>query len=226
VVGGTVKGLERIGARGEPVAEFVSGRSSFVEPLPYSLSYASNLKRGDHIVLFYDNLVVAAEYLCAYIEATIKRNQPTCFVGLSRRRYETVFEQVGIEVNELENGGYLKHISTKEFCLQNGSFSEDKMLETIENLLTITSGLGSKEVRFIIMNSASGGRMAAPGIMECEKALGNLGQYPICVMCCYSSNMAIVNEPKPYFFSELLKSHNHCLFQGVGIPTADLVGKF
>ena len=88
--------MERIEGRGEPVAEFVSGRSSFVEPLPYSLSYASNLKRGDHIVLFYDNLVVAAEYLCAFIDAAIKRNQPTCFVGLSRRQYETVFEQVGM----------------------------------------------------------------------------------------------------------------------------------
>jgi len=200
--------------------------SSFVEAPPHSLRYASALKRGDHLVLFYDNLVVAAEYISAFVDAAVEREEPTCFVGLSRRQYESMLDQVGIKVGELENGGYLRHMSIGDFYPQHQTFSRDTMLENIEKFLTIAATSGSKAVRFIIMNSPSDLRMSVSTIIERERALENLQQYPMCVMCCFPGRMAIVDEPKPYFFLELLKSHNHCLLQGVGISTQDLIGKF
>jgi len=210
----------------EPIPGLVGRQSSFVETLPQSIRYASALKKGDHMVLFYDNLVVAAEYLSAFIDAAIELHEPTCFVGLSHRQYETMFDQVGIRINELENGGYLKHIPTEDFLLQDGSFSKERMLENIEKLLTTTSESDSREFRFIIMNPPSDGRMKVPEIMELERALEGLRQRPICVICCYPSEKTIIDEPKPYFLLELLRSHNHCLFQGVGISTIDLMDKF
>jgi hypothetical protein len=218
--------LNRILDDKKPAPGSVKLKSSFVESPPHSLSYVSAFERGDHIVLFYDNLVVAAEYISAFIDAAVEREQPTCFVGLSRTRYETILDQVGLRVNELENAEYLKHIPISDFYHHDLTFSRDRMLESIEKFLTIARTSGSKGVRFIIMNSSSDLRMSVAEIIERERALENLRQYPMCVMCCFPSRMTIVEEPKRYFFLELLKSHNHCLFQGVGVPTRDLIGKF
>jgi len=127
---------------------------------------------------------------------------------------------------ELENVDYLKHMPFSDFHHHDLTFSRDRMLESIEKFLTVSRMSGSRGVRFIIMNSSSDLRMSVAEIIERERALENLRQYPMCVMCCFPSRMAIVEEPKPYFFLELLKSHNHCLFQGVGVSTRDLIGKF
>jgi hypothetical protein len=218
--------LNRILDDKKPAAGSVKLKSSFVEAPPHSLGYVSAFERGDHTLLFYDNLVVAAEYISAFIDSAVEREEPTCFVGLSRTQYETILEQVGIKVNELENADYLKHMPISDFHHHDLTFSRDRMLESIEKFLTIARTSGSKGIRFIIMTSSSDLRISVAEIIERERTLENLRQYPMCVMCCFPSRMAIVEEPKRYFFLELLKSHNHCLFQGVGIPTRDLIGKF
>jgi hypothetical protein len=208
----------------QPLTGTKERQTAFAESIPPSLSYAATLKRGDHVVLFYDNLVVAAEYFCAYIEGSVERDHPTCFVGLSRERYNTTFEQGGgIETRRLENTGYLKHMSVKDFCFKEGDFSQDRMQQSIDQFLTVGQESGSKAVSFIIINSSTDGSITIPDVIQCERALAELQQYPMSVMCCYDSKTTIVNQPNPYLFPDLLKLHNHCLFQGVGIPTSDLL---
>ncbi len=206
----------------EPIME-PRESSAFVQQLPFALSYAQNLETGDHAVLFYDNLVVAGEYLSAYIEGAVKRHQPTCFVGLARRQYETLFDQVGIRTRELENCGYLKHLSIEDFCLKRGLFSNDKMLQSVEEFLGIMRQSKSKGARFIIVGSSLKELMSAQSLVECEKSFGSLRQYPLSTICCYDSQ-PIVGQPKPGLFLELLKSHSHCLFQGIGMPINQLLG--
>lgn len=49
---------------------------AFVQQLPFTLSYAANLRKGDRVIL--------AEYLCADVEAAIERHHPTSVVGLNQ----------------------------------------------------------------------------------------------------------------------------------------------
>ncbi len=114
----------RIDQDSEPQKE----RVTFVERLPQALSYAANLDRGDHAILIYDNLVVAAEYFSAYIEEGINRQESTCFVAPSRLRYEQLLDHAGVEVASLENNGYLRYFAIQDFCMEGTRPSKEMAL--------------------------------------------------------------------------------------------------
>ncbi|HUK27265.1 MAG TPA: MEDS domain-containing protein [Candidatus Acidoferrales bacterium] len=197
--------------------------NAVLQELPFALTYAANLKEKDHAVLFYDNLAAAAEYICAYVEAGINRRQATFFVGLDRVHYEALFDQVGIKSKELENAGYLKHVTTEEFCIENGVFSNDKMLQNIEEFLSIEKESGSKSARFVIMGSNIQELLTSSQLIEFEEAVGKFSQYPLSILCCHDSRRSIMHETAPSLFHQLLKSHDHCLFQGIAMPTKGML---
>lgn len=197
--------------------------AALVERLPFALSYAANLEYGDHAVLFYDNLVVAAEYICAYIEEAIQRNEPTCFIGLPRGLYERLFEQLGINVAGFENSGYLKHMAINDFSFEDGRFSDQKMLHSIEHFLELSKESGSKGARYILISGPFLDNIPQEKFLAFERSIKTCCcYYPISALCCHEARRAIINESKPNFV-ELLKAHNHCLFQGIGMATNLLV---
>jgi len=200
--------------------------TSFAQDLPSALSYAANLKEGDHAVLFYDNLVVAAECLSAYIEAAMIKDQITYFVGLPRQQYTTLFEQVGIKVDELENCGYLKHSSIEEFCKKFG-LAEDRLLQNMEEPLIHESE--PKRPHLIVMGRQFPENMTSEGVVDFEEALGKLCEYPVraTIICCYPARNtfeATTDGAEPPLFGQLLKCHGHCILQGIAMRTSNFAG--
>jgi hypothetical protein len=193
----------------------------FVDRLPFSLAYLTDLESGNHIVLFYDNLVVAAEYFCAYVEEAIHQQEPTCFVGLPRELYERLFEQVGVRVRILENCGFIKHLSIKDYCLEDGVFSKPKMLQSIENFLTISKQSNSRGARFIILSGSLLDYISAEELKECERAMDKRPSLTVSAMCSYDVRKLL--ETNPALFSEVMKAHGHCLFQAIAMPTSTLI---
>ena len=196
-------------------------RSAFVERLPYTLTYAANLEPGNHAVLFYDSLVVAAEYFCAFIEEGMKREEPTYFTGLEPTRYRKLFEQVGIRVAQLENCGYLRNLSTRDF--QTLQFDQDRTPRNIDNPFQTSIDEDPHGVRFVhIHNTPQLGNNTLQEIMEEERRTHKPNKYSTTSICCYDSRTIL--EDAPYdFLKELLKEHDHCLFQGVAMPTSRLL---
>jgi hypothetical protein len=197
--------------------------AAFVQRLPYALSYTANLEATDHAVLFYDNLVVAAEYFCAYIEEGINHREVTCITGLEPSRYRRLFEQLGIRVAELENGGYLRNLSDQEF------FSEAKWAKEIwsekggdalsRNRLDWARG----GIRFIhIHESGVKQHDSLQNLMLADGRLHALYAFPAPSICCYDAKVVLEDEP-PDFFNGLLRAHNHCMFQGFAMPTSRLL---
>jgi len=196
-------------------------RSAFVERLPYALTYAANLEPGSHAVLFYDSLVVAAEYFCAFIEEGMKREEPTYFTGLEPIRYRNLFEQVGIRVAQLENSGYLRNLSNQDF--ETLQFDQDRSRRNIDSPFQTSIDEDPHGVRFIhIHNTPQLGNNTLQEIMEEERRTHKPNKYSTTSICCYDSRTIL--EDAPYdFLKELLKEHDHCLFQGVAMPTSRLL---
>jgi len=210
----------------EPTSEDPSNpmmlcRSAFVERLPYALSYAANLEPGNHAVLFYDSLVVAAEYFCAFIEEGMKREEPTYFTGLEPTRYRKLFEQVGIRVEQLENCGYLRNLSTQDF--QTLQFDQDRPPRNIDNPFQTSIDEDPHGVRFVhIHNTHQLRNSTLQELIEEERRTHKRNTYSTTSLCCYDSRTTLENTPYD-FLKQLLKEHDHCLFQGVAMPTSRLL---
>ena len=198
-----------------------STSEAFIERLPQALSYAANLDVGDHAILFYDNLVVAAEYFCAYIEEGIKRRETTYVTGLPRDRYEKLFIQLGIKVAVLENCGYLRHIEIRN-TPEHRQPIESRLRRTIESLLRANLETEYRGKRFIILHQWPQDHTCAQELVEFEKWLSTI-PHPASVICCYDAR-GVIDEANSNFFTRLLKVHGHCLFQGIGMPTNILLG--
>lgn len=210
----------RIDLDAEPPKE----RVTFVDRLPQALSYAANLDRGDHAILFYDNLVVAAEYFSAYIEEGINRQESTCFVAPSRLRYEQLLDHAGVEVASLENNGYLRYFAIQDFSMEGSRPSKEMALPNIEKLVRTSKEKECRGIRFILLSESSEqGESSAQSVIEFERWLNTLSSYPMSTLCCYEARSTL-NGPRPDLFMELLKAHRHCLFQGIAMPTSMLVG--
>ena len=196
-------------------------RSAFVERLPYTLTYAANLEPGNHALLFYDSLVVAAEYFCAFIEEGMKREEPTYFTGLEPTRYRKLFEQVGIRVEQLENCGYLRNLSTRDF--QTLQFDQGRTPRNIDNPLQTSIDEDPHGVRFVHIHKTPQLRNSTlQELIEEERCTHKPNTYSTTSICCYDSRTTL--EDTPYdFLKELLKEHDHCLFQGVAMPTNRLL---
>ena len=196
-------------------------RSAFVERLPYTLTYAANLEPGNHALLFYDSLVVAAEYFCAFIEEGMKREEPTYFTGLEPTRYRKLFEQVGIRVAQLENCGYLRNLSTQDF--QTERFYQDRKPRNIDNPFQTSIDEGPHAVRFIHIHSIPQLlNSTLQELIEEERRTHKPDTYSATSICCYDSRATLEDTPHD-FLKELLKEHDHCLFQGVAMPTSRLL---
>jgi hypothetical protein len=195
-------------------------RGAFVERLPLTLTYAANLAPQDTAVLFYDNLVVAAEYFCAFIEEGIRRHEATWLTGLEPLRYHRLFEQVGIRVEELENCGYLRNLST------------DSLLDTTEQISPngaggddpLSTGLEDEPIgiRFVHIQSPLGQQKSSlEDLMETERRVHRLSSFPTTSICCYDARLVL--DMRSDFFNDLLEAHDHCLFQGLAMPTSKLL---
>lgn len=201
-----------------------SNEVAFVERLPLALSYAATLDGGDHAILFYDNLVVAAEYFCAYIEEGIKRQEATCFIGLPRGCYERLFQQVGVKVAQLENCGYLRHFSTQDFYMERERPDKKKARCNIESLLRTNMESDCSGIRFIrIQEPHMEENGSFQDLIELERWLNTLSSHPMSTICAYEARMVLFDEAPSSLFTELLKAHGHCLFQGIAMPTSTLL---
>jgi hypothetical protein len=196
--------------------------TAVVDRLPHGLAYVANLEHGDHAALFYDNLVVAAEYFCAYVEEGICRNETTCFIGSSRALYETLFEQVGIKAASLENCGYLTYRPLQDFHLESEQSGSSKLLRSIQDCLSTSLKAGSSGMRFVILTGSLSGHLSGLDLLEFERSIGTCSPYPLSILCCYDARRVLEAESK--LFTELVKAHGHCVFQGMAMPTSTLVG--
>jgi hypothetical protein len=196
---------------------------AFIERLPLALSYAADLDLGDHAVLFYDNLVVAAEYFSAFIDGGINRQEATCFIGLSRERYEKLFEQIGVKVAQLENCGYLRHFSSEGFHMEDERPNKNKALRKINALLSTTMKSECHGMRFIYVHDSSLEQNASINdVIEFEQCLNEISTYPVSTMCCYNARMVLLSETHS-LFTQLMETHGDCLFQGIAMPTITLL---
>ena len=196
--------------------------TAFIQRLPYALSYTASLEPKDHAVLFYDNLVVAAEYFCAYIEEGIKRREVTCLTGLEPARYRMLFEQLGIKVAELENGGYLRNISDQEF-FREAKWAKEIWSKKGDALARNRLEWECNGIRFIhIHESDLKPRDSVQNLMLAEGRLHALYAFPAPSICCYDAKVVLEDEPAD-LLNGLLKSHNHCMFQGFAMPTGRLL---
>ena len=206
----------------DPAETRIVSKAAFVERLPFTLTYAANLEPRDRAILFYDNLVVAAEYFCAFIEEGIRRQEATYFTGLEPRRYQKLFEQVGIRVAELENCGYLRNLTTDistELHQFNGSVfdrkSDDPLLTDLE--------ANPRGVRFVHIQGRRGPQnTSAQELMEKERKAHKLSSFPTTSICCYDAKLVLEDAPSECF-KELLKTHDHCVFQGIAMQTSRLL---
>jgi len=195
--------------------------AAFVQRLPQALSYVSELEAGAHAVLFYDNLAAAAEYICAFIEEGTRRQQTTVFLGLSKERYETLFEQVGIDTAMLETCGYLRHISNQDSCSREQIQILKRRHMNLEALLRNDLESNCQGARFILLNEYPLSDNTFRDLMKFERWLNTLG--PSTVLCCYDARQ-VLDEAYYNLFPELLKAHGHCLFQGIAMPTHTITG--
>jgi len=209
----------------EPLSYFpMLCEAAFVERLPFALTYTANLEPNDHAVLFYDNLVVAAEYLCAFIEEGIRRQEVTCFTGLEPTRYRTLFEQVGIRVAELETCGYLRNLSTDDFYHEMEQLNDNAPERNCDKLLRVGPDVSPGGIRFIhVQESRSKENNLVKALMERERRTHKLASFPTTSICCYDAK-PVLEEASSDCFKELLKAHNHCFFQGIAMPTSRLLG--
>lgn len=194
-----------------------------VERLPFSLTYTANLQRRDRAVLFYDNLVVAAEYFCAFIEEGIRRQEVTCLTGLEPARYHALFEQIGIKVAELENCGYLRNLTTDDSHKELEQF--ERSLTSVDSDDPLRTGLedGPAGIRLIhIQNPRGQQKTSLEELSEVEHRTHGLFSFPNTSICCYDTKLVLEDAP-PSFFKEALKTHDHCVFQGIAMPTSKLL---
>jgi hypothetical protein len=194
-----------------------------VERLPYALNYAATLAPQDYAVLFYDNLVAAAEYFCAFIEEGIRRQEVTCFTGLEPKRYGALFEQVGIRVAELENCGYLRNLSIDELynTTEQSAWNDSRNIND-----TSHTGLNHdfRRARFIhIHGSRTQQNSTLQEVMENEHKMHGFHSLPTTSICCYDAKRVVADAPAELLI-ELLKVHNHCFFQGIAMQTSKLIG--
>jgi hypothetical protein len=168
--------------------------------------------------------VVAAEYFCAYIDEGIKRQEATCFIGLPHVRYEKLFEQVGVKVAQLENCGYLCHFSIQDFYMEKERLNENIAFLNIENLLRDSNESGCKGIRIIhIQELPMEHNASLQDVMEFEQWLKTLYNYPVSAICAYDAKMVLDDAP-PHLFTDLLRVHGHCFFQGIAMATDTLLG--
>ena len=197
---------------------------AFIERLPFALTYAANLEPQDRAVLFYDNLVVAAEYFCAFIEEGIRQGQVTCFTGLEPTRYRRLFEQVGIRTAELENCGYLRNLSTETFYNEAEQLNRGKTDINSDDPLRTGLDYNPTGIRFLhIQESPCQQTNSLQELLENERKAHRLYSIPTTSICCYDAKFVLEDAPSE-FFKELLKTHDHCLFQGIAMPTSRLLG--
>ena len=198
-------------------------KAAVVERLPFALTYAANLEPPDRAVLFYDNLVVAAEYFCAFIEEGIRRQELTCFTGLEPTRYHALFEQVGIKVEQLENCGYLRNLSTDEFSHEIEQLNDDNAERNGDDPLRFGLDDPPKGIRFVHIQKPRGQQNnLLHDIMENERRAHELASLPTTSICCYDAELVLEDTP-PECFKELLKVHDHCFFQGIAMRSNRLL---
>jgi len=193
---------------------------AFIQRLPQALSYVAELESGAHAILFYDNLVAAAEYLCAFIEQGMRRQQVTNFLGLSTERYQALFDQVGINTATLENSGYLRHVPTRE-SLRKEIIRFEKNEMGTEDILGEDMESNCQGTRFILLNEYPLNGVSFRDLMELERWLNTLS--PATVLCCYDARQ-VLDEAYYNLFPELLKTHGHSIFQGIAMPTNTITG--
>jgi hypothetical protein len=217
----------------KPHSEFLRGdetprsptlcEAAFVERLPFALTYAANLEPPDRAVLFYDNLVVAAEYFCAFIEEGIRRKELTCLTGLDHTRYRALFEQVGIRVEELENCGYLRNLPSDDLYDQTEQLNGEGPRRNSDDPLRTSLEDAPKGIRFIHIQKPSDHSVnSLQDLIENERRTHKLFSFPTTSICCYDTKLVLEDTPSE-FFNELLKAHDHCLFQGIAMPTSKLL---
>lgn len=199
-------------------------KSAFVERLPFALTYAASLEPEDCAVLFYDNIVVAAEYFCAFIEEGIKCQEVTCFTGLDARRYQKLFEQVGVRVAELENCGYMRNLSIDELSNALDQFNENLVERNNADPLEMGMDNSPRGVRFVHIHESNNLQNSSPqDLMDRERKAHKFSSFPTTSICCYDAKL-VLEDTSSGFFKELLEAHNHCFFQGVAMPTSRLLG--
>ena len=179
-----------------------------MEKLPLTLSYVANLEPGERAVLFYDNLVAAAEYFSAYIEAGMKRRESTCVTGMDSARYKAVFEQVGISVAELENCGYLSNLSA-DGLNHNRDYPNDYASQRNGDRFIHVQGLPDEP------------KLSLRNLLEIDRRVHSLSATPASSICCFDARLVLDDASNG--FKELLKAHQHCFFQGVAVPTDKLL---
>jgi hypothetical protein len=218
----TEKTLSEILSGDERSGSKVFAKGAFVERLPLALTYAANLEPQDSAVLFYDNLVVAAEYFCAFIEEGIRRHEVTCLTGLEPLRYHRLFEQVGIRVEELENSGYLRNLSANDLLNATEPFNTNVSRGARDDPLS--TGLDDEPtgIRFLHVQSPRGQQKnSLEDVMETERRAHRLSSFPTTSICCYDARLVL--DTPSNFFKNLLEAHDHCLFQGLAMPTSKLL---
>jgi hypothetical protein len=198
--------------------------AAFVEELPFALTYTANLEPRDRALLFHDNLVVAAEYLCAFIEEGIGRHEVTCTTGLETSRYHALFEQVGIRVTELENCGYLRNLSTNDWHTEIERSHLNDAGRSSDDPLSIELDDDVQGMRLVHIHNPrnSDQKISLQGLMEDERKAHKLSSFPTTSICCYDAKLVLEDAPHDVF-KELLKAHDHCIFQGMAMPTERLL---
>jgi hypothetical protein len=59
-------------------------------------------------------------------------------------------------------------------------------------------------------------------LAENEQRAHKLSSLPTTSICCYDAKLVLEDAPSE-FFQELLKAHDHCLFQGIAMATSRLL---
>jgi len=201
----------------------IVSKSAFVERLPFALTYAASLQPQESAVLFYDNLVVAAEYFCAFIEEGIKCQEVTCFIGLEPTRYKKLFEQVGIRVAELENCGYIRNLSIDALSTELDQFNGNLLGRNSVDPLDTGMDDSPGGIRFVHIHESRGQNNSPQELMKKEREAHKFSSFPTTSMCCYDAKLVLEDTPSE-FFRDLLEAHDHCFFQGVAMPTSKLLG--
>jgi hypothetical protein len=121
----------------------------------------------------------------------------------------------------LETCGYLHHPSIKELTSKDGQQVEKKRQVNLETLLRTNMESECQGTRFILLNEYPLHGTSFRGLMDFERWL-NTGTAAT-VLCCYDARQ-VFEETYYNLFTELLKAHGHCVFQGIAMPTSTITG--
>jgi sugar-specific transcriptional regulator TrmB len=177
-----------------------------------------DLKSTNHVIILYETSEAKHNVLFNYLKVGLENGEAVVYIATEENpsQIRDAMKRFGIDVEKNEKAGALRILGSNDFYIIDGKFDMQTTIGLLRKMYDEALTKGFKGCRVTGEMACFFEHNLIQEMIEYERALHRVFDFPIIAVCAYNANMVIEASNPMDLYNELLKAHGTVLFSGIG----------